>query len=420
MKVLILSHNPMSTKHSIGKTLISLFSAFEPAQLCQLFIGGKPEGDACGSFFRISDKAVLKGVFTRRVQSGEVAAVPLGEASPAAGRSSAKNHTPHRELLRDAMWKLSPWYNKTLRAWLAEQKPTCLFAAIGSNKFLYDMAMRIARDLDIPLFIYVCDDFYTMKAPRTPLGPLWSRLLRRKTQALMKAGTAAVSICPEMSSVYTEQFGIPTHTVMTGTNFAVADAPRVSDTVQTLRYFGKVSLNRYRSLTDIGLALDAINAANGTDYTLEIYCGAMDPHEQQCLRQAQSIRLCGFVSGEAFREAFFSSEALVHIEAFDTACIDRVRHSVSTKIADSMASGIPMLAYGPQGVASIAHLVRNQSAFVATDADGLQKVLTELLTSKQKRLETAQNGLRCAAQCHDPQKASACIAQILHRKEAVL
>lgn len=421
MKVLILSHNPMSTRTSIGKTLISLFDGFQKEELCQIYVhAGAPERELCSSCYRITDKSVLKGVFTRRVHGCEVAPSPLGEASPAAGRSSAKNHTPHRELLRDAVWKLAPWYNKKLRTWIREQKPTCIFAAIGSNTFLYDMALKIARDFSLPIFTYVCDDFYTMQAPRAPFGRLWRYLLRRKTDALMHASRAVVSICPEMSEEYAKLFGVPAHTVMTGTNFSIAEQPRTVDTVKTLRYFGKVSLNRYLSLAEIGKALDAVNAQNGTSYTLEIYCGGMSNEERTTLERYSSVRLCGFISGREFEQTFFSSDALIHIEAFDDASIDRVRHSVSTKIADSMASGIPMLAYGPQGVASIAHLVRNQSAFVATDADGLQTVLTALLTSKQKRLETAQNGLRCAAQCHDPQKASADIARILGRKEAVL
>ena len=40
MKVLIISHNSLSPKHSIGKTLISLFSCFDKNELCQLYIHG--------------------------------------------------------------------------------------------------------------------------------------------------------------------------------------------------------------------------------------------------------------------------------------------------------------------------------------------------------------------------------------------
>ena len=73
MKVLIISHNPMSTKHSIGKTLMSLFSNFKKEELGQLYIHtGTPELSEVSSYFQVTDKAVLKGVFTRKVACREV------------------------------------------------------------------------------------------------------------------------------------------------------------------------------------------------------------------------------------------------------------------------------------------------------------------------------------------------------------
>ena len=38
MKVLLLSHNPVTTYNNMGKTFLSLFSAFRPEELCQLYL----------------------------------------------------------------------------------------------------------------------------------------------------------------------------------------------------------------------------------------------------------------------------------------------------------------------------------------------------------------------------------------------
>ena len=53
------------------------------------------------------------------------------------------------------------------------------------------------------------------------------------------------------------------------------------------------------------------------------------------------------------------------MEAFDKENRDRVRYSVSTKIIESLASGRPLLAYGPEDVASMAYLRRNDCAALA-------------------------------------------------------
>lgn len=420
MKVLILSHNPMSIQTSIGKTLVSLFSAFKKEELCQLYVSAsKPERDLCSSCFRITDKSALKGIFTRQVNGGIVEAdekAPVSQDTARKTMSSANRNKPYIELLRDAVWMFSPWYNKALRRWVSQQKPTCIFVAVGSNKFLYNMALRISKDFSIPVYTYVCDDFYTMKTPRSFMGPLWSFLLRRKTRQLLSHSKGVISICPEMSEIYQKEFGCPAATVMTGTNFTLRKEPKVNTTVTTLRYFGKVSLNRYQSLADIAETIDRINSQQGTDYTLEIYCGAASPTEEKALEKYKCIRMYDFISGKQFEETFFSSDALVHIEAFDEKSIERVRHSVSTKIADSIACGIPLLAYGPKEIASIGHLLRNECAFTATDKNQLESVLKKLFSNYQLRYEISQKALKTALEYHDPEKASNRIKEIVGGK----
>ena len=56
LKVLIISHNPIMTCDSMGKTMQTLFSAFSPDELCQFYIyPSLPDVRACGSFYRMTD-----------------------------------------------------------------------------------------------------------------------------------------------------------------------------------------------------------------------------------------------------------------------------------------------------------------------------------------------------------------------------
>lgn len=53
MKVLLLSHNPVTTYNNMGKTFLSLFSAFRPEELCQLYLyPAVPDTACCGSYYR--------------------------------------------------------------------------------------------------------------------------------------------------------------------------------------------------------------------------------------------------------------------------------------------------------------------------------------------------------------------------------
>ena len=61
-----------------------------------------------------------------------------------------------------------------------------------------------------------------------------------------------------------------------------------------------------------------------------------------------------------FVKALQNSDLLIHAESFDNEFKQIVKNSISTKIADSLASGVPIVAYGPEGIASIDYLIKNE------------------------------------------------------------
>ena len=104
---------------------------------------------------------------------------------------------------------------------------------------------------------------------------------------------------------------------------------------------------------------------------------------------------------------------LVHIEAFDEQSIDLVKFSVSTKIADALASGIPLLAYGPESVSSIQHLVSNNCALTATDKKQLKEVLVNGLFNKSVRENVVNNAIITANRFHNKANNSKMLKDII-------
>ena len=67
MKVLLISHNSISTYQNMGKTFLSLFNCFQKEELCQLYIYPSiPDVEKCESYYRISDREALKSCFGKR------------------------------------------------------------------------------------------------------------------------------------------------------------------------------------------------------------------------------------------------------------------------------------------------------------------------------------------------------------------
>lgn len=402
MKVLLISHNPFSTYQSMGKTFASLFSSFRKEELCQLYIFPSfPDIDAAESYYRITDRDAIKRICPAVHAGGEVA-VHAYQGSMIANETDRKiytkssNQAPLKRLLRDVIWKLSRWYSADLQQWLDRESPTCIFLAPGYAKFIYDIALTISRRRNIPIITYICDDNYFLNRPGTLLGQIQLDLLQRKTRQIMDCSKLVVSISREIADQYSRTFSVNSEVIMTGAGFDVAQTAVVTD-IKAFSYFGNLDLNRDKSLADIGRVLDEINEQCGKTYCLNVYTRSEVP---VAFADVKSIRMCGFLAGDAFIHAFQNAGCLVHVEAFDEKSIDLVKGSVSTKIADSLASGIPLLAYGPAGVASMEHLRRNNCAFLAGDYESLKLIIGELLTDFEKRKIILGNALRTARHYH--------------------
>lgn len=409
MKVLIISHNPISTYHNMGKTLLTFFHSFKKEELCQFYIYPTlPDVDMCESFFRITDKDVIQNLFARsfgaEITDKDIDATHDYYSEVISNKNlyqTSRNKRPYRNLLRDFMWKMSHWYNKKLTAWLKKEKPTVIFVAPGMSKFIYNVALKISKKCDIPIVAYVCDDYYHLE-PDKQFGRKYQLyVLRKKIKQLFNKSSLIVTISDSQNKLYSTEFNRPCITIMTGSSGSVSNRIKERDTVETITYMGNISCNRFKSLCDIGIVLNEINKEQGAKYSLKVYTSEQNQKILDDLRLTEAIEVNSFVTGEKYKKAFYSAEMLLHVEAFDDESINRVKYSVSTKIADSLGSGICLFAYGPPSVASVQHLIDNDCAICATSKDELKEKLLLAFNNKEERERIARNGLVAAHKFHD-------------------
>lgn len=420
MKVLLISHNPISTVTNMGKTFLSLFESFEKDELCQLYIyPSYPNVDKCSSYYRVTDKEILKSYIPFKKAGSEVSSDKITASNKAYEIASdeslyrnVKNKSALRRILRDAMWSMSEWYNSDLKAWLEKEKPTCIFVAPGVAKFIHKIALKISKELSIPIITYICDEYYFVEEPKEALDKLRLKLLKKAYDRLIQNSKKLVVISKELEKEYFDCFKKDTVLAMTGATVSVCIEDYEDKEPDSISYFGNIRCQRFISLSEIGKALDAINEEKNKNYVLKIFTAEKDESILKTFDGIKSIKLCGYLSGEAFEREFKSSSLLLHTEAFDKTSIDRVKHSVSTKIADSLASGIPLIAYGPEEVSSIKHLQRNGCAILVTEKGKLKNTLLRAFSDRALRENAVANAYETAQKYHVSEKTSEAIKEI--------
>ncbi len=384
LRVLVISHNVFSDNTSMGKTLSSYFCGFDPDNVAQLFFHSEtPSSGVCDLYYRITDKEMIKSVFFRKsgtVVSSVKDAAPLRSPRKENGVESSlyqkgRRRTPMIYFLRNLWWKLGKWNTKALRNWIDDFSPDCVFLASGDYSFAYDIALFIAKKRGIPLYISCMDDYYfNNKNSDSVFGRIVHKSFMKHVGKAVDYSNAIFCICDKMSRDYSAFFNKKCVTLHTSASF---DGKLSEPKERCISYLGNLGLGRADRLVEIGRALKALNA--DIDH-IDVYSSETRESILSKLTPENGIVFHGKIGADEVKRVIGKSLAVIHTESFGEKSENKVKYSVSTKIADSLMSGTCIFAYGPSDVASIEYLEQNGAALCVTSPEKLSEGLKTLLT----------------------------------------
>lgn len=407
MKVLIISQPVLSQSNNMGKTLAGYFKAFSPKDISQLYLrqGVPTSVDTCENYYCFSDSDALKSILNHKVQgvsfTGKSLACTNNTKSTLENNDAYKLGSAHKAWMlfaRDAVWRLSSWKNKKLLNWLDNTEADVVFLAPGDGAFIYRVADEIARYLHKPLVMVCMDDFFVNNRTQNEvLGKLRQKCFMKVVHKTVKNCDAIFTICDEMNDIYSNLFGKKCFTLHTA---AENKDLHLNPTANHISYIGNLSCGRYQSLIEMGKALSEMQDERLPKF-IDVYSGTKEVKCTEPLRNASGINFCGEISAESVLEVMANSLAVIHTESFETETINLVRFSVSTKIAESLMYGPCLIAYGPEGIASIDYLKENNAAWTITDKEDLKKGLKEILENSTLREQIVRNARKLAEKNHN-------------------
>lgn len=428
MNVLIISQPVLSYSNNMGKTLMAYFSAFPANNVSQFFLRqGEPTNtDVCENYYRFSDLDAVKSILNHKIRGtvfDKTQIVPpvVDEPENIKLDDAYKLGAAHKAWMlfaRDTIWKLSNWKNKKLLAWLDSMNPDIIFLAPGDGAFSYRLADEIARYLSKPLAVVCMDDYFINNRNKGELlGGIRQKLFMNVVNKTIQNAAAIFTICDEMNKAYTNLFHkqcVTLHTSADNKSMVLkSDASRVS-------YIGNLSCGRYKTLLELGRAISEINDDTLTK-VIDVYSGSKEAEYISPLKNAPGINFRGAIPAEQVPEVMSESVMVIHTESFDPAMKELVRFSVSTKIAESLMYGPCLLAYGPEGIASIDYLKENNAAYVISRPEDLEKGLEKILTNKELREQIVRNARALALKNHNadvnPRKVRKWLQEVVDKSQ---
>ena len=354
-RVLIVGTVPYN-KATTARAFDAYFHGWDRDCLAQVFSNSKkPVKGHCGKLLQITDKRMLQRWINPSVKVEKTFAyeqlesewtdtdLEVGEGIYKKLYMAGKRKTSFTYLARGVLWQKKFWCNDAFNQWLEEFKPECVFLSFSDDFFIPRIALYVAEKFNIPIVSSIGDDYYfNYRRALSPLYHLYKQSYRRLIRKVFSHGGSAVYISDKIRDKYNTEFGLDGETVYLTSELKRRTFRKIDKEKPVISYFGNIGVGRNESLDAIGRALGNISP----EYKLRIYSGQQDPQRIKIFEGNDNVEFCGSIPYAQVVEKTHESDIVVIVEGFKPEDVDATRYSLSTKAADSLASGVQILVYG--------------------------------------------------------------------------
>lgn len=404
-KLLIISHNLYDVTNNIGKTLVSLLSGWPNERLAQIYFrNDMPSYNYCEEYFCITDKDIAKSVLSLRTKPAGSARVKQENFAISDAENSlyklGNRRKPIISLLRDCAWDLAAWKSKNLDQWLDRVAPDMILFVPNDYALAYKVALYVEERTHVPVIPFYMDDSFYYDSYIGPVDNIRRIGIRKLAKEIHHHTNRLLTICDKMSEEYQRRFDIPCKAFVN--SVTIAEYPKKKDGEKIIiSYLGNLHSNRWKAILDVADALESAHY-DPQEVFIRIYSNSL--LEDKVMANFDSnpyIEFCGSIPASQVLEKQLESDILLHVEAFDKKSRASTRLSLSTKIPEYMSTGVPILAYGPNDIASIQYLKEKDVAQVCSSEQELKRGIICLLTSLADREAMGYRSFEQAKARHD-------------------
>ncbi len=408
-RVLIVGTVPYNEK-STSRAFDSYFHYWEKENLAQIFSNTKiPIKGHCSTLFQITDQRMLKRWMGKRIDTGKIfnyeqlptewkdndLEVGSSVVSKLYGIGSKKNSLVY--LARGVIWRKNLWCTDKLNKWLDNFQPECVFLSFSDDFFIPKIALYVAERFDIPIISSIGDDYYfNYDRTLSPFYHIYKRLYRNLIRKVLCHKGSAIYIGDKIRDKYNMEFGLNGKTVYLTSTIHRREFKVIDKVNPQISYFGNIRLGRNESLNEIGMALGQINK----DYVLDVYSNESNPEFYKLFDSNPNVKFHGSVPYAEVQRKTVESDIVVVVEGFEKKYVDITRYSLSTKVADSLASGVSVLAYGSMECGAIEYAADTGCIATCVDKKNLVKVIHKLISEESYQRENYEKAIKITEMNH--------------------
>jgi glycosyltransferase involved in cell wall biosynthesis len=411
-RVLIINGEPFNSSSATGITLSNLFRDWPKDRIAQVYTANiQPNLDLCNRNWKLSNQDLL--LFR---QINQIRQVIRGKSRDIVVKDSEISNTllvnkndlwVGRKILVPFIDLLPYQFSVEFKTWITEYKPDIIYSILGNIR-LVKAVQDLSTLFSVPVIPHFMDDWlntYSLPGTGRFITKFHKKYIQNLTNQVIKRSPIGMSIGDAMSSEYKVKFRRPFEAFMNPVTLEKAPDDKRDDKKISFVYIGGLHLSRSANLLDIGRSISKLQS-EGLKVELVVYAPKDDLNEFGNRLSAEGVKIGGTILPEEVHGILSKYHVAVHVESFEPSQISYTRLSVSTKIPQYLAIGLPVLVYGPENVASCRYIDDSKCGIVVGKKgfDDLCVAIKKLVIDADFRRNLGKNGRMIAEERHDEGK----------------
>lgn len=412
MRILLVTSEEWNDYVYGNNILTNWFTGFN-AEFAQIYTSpGLPINNICDKYFQITDGQMAKSLLGGHRAGKKIFKLKLRDIATARQNAQRKGiygfmkkisktfNTPV-QLLRDFIWLAGRYDTEELRKFIQNFNPDIVFCPRYVSPKQMRLEKLVSTMTDAPIVAFTADDEASVPKYGSLLNRMRKKVVHTRFSKHISLYSHYFTFSQDQAAEYKSEYGIKTSTLLKCGEFTDKYSPKKVGKPIRLVYAGRLYCNRWKSLAEIGRALQVINK-DGIRMVLDIYTQEeMTKEQKTALSEDRFIYMKGCVTPSELKKVYEDADIALHVESLDKKNRLLTRVSFSTKIIDLMASSCAIMAICWEKHAGYQYLKEMDAAFCCSDYQNVFPLLKKICDTSALITEYQKKAYECGIKNHN-------------------
>lgn len=374
-KVLIINEQSINKNNATGITLRSLWQSWPKNNLIEICIDPITRENIFNIYSFIPKFNFLRKVALLKLFSKTNQQLKKQDTKSKLDNSNISLKILVRQLLVTIVDSVSVYLSKEQKKKLDKFSPQVIYT-LGASVSTLKLAYKISNYYNIPIIFHYMDNWVEHIQWEKNKFLFWYQyLLQKWHKKCLKKSINSIVISPSMKYAYEKKFKKDCFVLMNAVDLKYLKCNNFKPNKNNRHfvYAGGLHLQRWLALRDVAEVLKEIKMND----VLDIYTKNKGEEYKEHFKGLPVV-FHEAISHEKIKEIYESADVLVHAEIKNDILLGYFLYSISTKIPEYLATGKPVLFYGPKNMGLYSYLQDNKVAFLAEQKNELYEVIAML------------------------------------------